>query len=105
MQIQGTDKVIFRFSTDRLGLKPTSTLCEWGHLCLLLWNHVLKNSLKQVNFELYIFNYSKKHNRDKPAIHTQELMSELHHLDHVYGAMVNEARAVGLSLEREGSDH
>ena len=25
----------------------------------------------------------------KPAIHTQELMSELHHLDHVYGAMVN----------------
>lgn len=48
-----------------------------------------KNSLKQVNFELYIFNHSKKHNRDKPAIHTQELMSELHHLDHVYGAMVN----------------
>lgn len=25
----------------------------------------------------------------KPAIHMQELMSELHHLDHVYGAIVN----------------
>ena len=49
-----------------------------------------KKIVKMVNFELYIFNHKKKNAIViKPAIHMQELMSELHHLGQVNGAMVN----------------